>query len=57
MGHFADEVDAAVAYDKAAVILGFMAAAFLNFPLANYLDADGGIIEDRAIRERLEMKG
>ncbi len=56
LGNFADELDAAAAYDKAAVILRGKEAT-LNLPLSNYLDADGNVIVDQAIKEKMDRKG
>ncbi len=56
IGFFAEEVDAAAAYDKAAVMLRGKGAK-LNFPLVNYLDSDGKIIVDPEIKAMLKRKG
>ncbi len=56
LGLFADEAKAAAAYDMAALLLRGKDAE-INFPLSNYLDGDGNIIEDQRIKERIEWKG
>ncbi len=57
LGNFANEADAAMAYDKAALLLRGRETDGLNFPLSNYLDAAGAIIEDHETKHRLETRG
>ncbi len=56
LGTFTDEAAAGAAFDKAALLVRGRETV-LNFSLSNYLDADGAIIEDRGIKERLEKRG
>ncbi len=56
LGYFTDEAAAAAAFDKA-VLLVRGRETVLNFPLSNYLDADGAIIEDCGIKKRLQKRG
>ncbi len=53
LGSFTKEVDAAVAYDRAAVSLRGKDAK-INFPLSDYTDAAGEIIVDQGITQKLE---
>ncbi len=55
LGTFAEEAEAAVAFDKAVLMLRGKDAE-INFPLSNYLDRDGNIIEDQEIKDRIEGK-
>ncbi len=57
LGSFAVEGEAAAAYDMAAILLYGKQVKGLNYPLANYLDGDGNVIEDQSIKERLQRKG
>ncbi len=57
LGSFDDKTLAAAAYDKAALMLRGKGVLRLNFSLSNYLDADGQIIRDQGIMDRLAKKG
>ncbi len=57
LGGFTVEDEAAAAYDMAALLLNGKQAEGLNFPLSNYLDGTGDIIEDQGIKEKLELEG
>lgn len=53
LGTFNSEEDAAVAFDKAALIVR-RDRARINFALANYLDAEGRIVEDASLKKKIE---
>ncbi len=46
-----------MAYDQAMLMMRGPTGAKLNFPLANYLDANGKLIEDPVIKEKLLKRG
>lgn len=53
LGTFNSEEDAAVAFDKAALIVRGDKAR-INFALANYLDSEGRIVEDASLKKKIE---
>ena len=53
LGSFSSDVEAAVAFDKACLYLRGRDAE-LNFDLSDYIAANGELIEDPAIRDRIE---
>ncbi len=57
LGLFSDEAEAAAAFDKASLLMRGGEAKRLNFPLSNYLDEAGAIVEDQGIKKRLEKRG
>ncbi len=57
LGTFDTKIQAAAAFDKGALLLIRGRNAKINFPLLNYLDADGNIIEDQDVKQRLEARG
>ncbi len=56
LGSFAEEADAGAAFDKAALLLRGRTAK-LNFPLANYLNEAGHLVEDQQIQARIVKRG
>ena len=53
LGTFKTEREAAIAYDQGSLMLKGKDVR-LNFPLSDYLDAQGRVIEDPGIRERVK---
>ena len=55
LGSYDSQQEAAVAFDKACLYLRGRDTE-LNFKLSDYLDAQGEIIEDLTIRDRIESR-
>jgi hypothetical protein len=53
LGTFDSEESAAVAFDKAALMVRGDRAR-INYPLVNYMDANGRIIEDPQLRAKID---
>ena len=54
LGTFEQEVDAARAFDRAAIMARGPDKAKTNFPLAEYLDESGQVIEDSGLRAKID---
>lgn len=54
LGTFSDEADAARAFDKAALMTRGLDKAKINFPVTDYLDENGIVVEDVNLRAKID---